>query len=259
MSVATEYPDYRLSHMTSDKASGYDLSFITDPWRAYLWRSEQDVLAKVLRRHFPERPAAHLDFACGTGRILSFLRERVGCSMGVDISAEMLKVAAANVPDVRLVQADITQSDVFGDETFDLITAFRFLANAQEELRVKALRTLADHLSPQGRLVLNNHKNHSSLLHRLGRLMHKHTRTLSHRHLCQLLRQVGLEILEAYPLGVMPATDAHMLLPAWTHRAVDATVGRGPLGLELAQDIIYVCALRDDRKPCERRQSGGTS
>ena len=259
MSVATEHFDYRLSHLAAGKADQYDLSFTGDPWRASLWRGEQDVLARVLRRHFSGMPATHLDFACGTGRILSFLRDRVGRSVGVDISAEMLKVAAAKVPGVRLVQADITQSDVLGDETFDLITAFRFLANAQEELRVKALRVLARHLSPQGRLVLNNHKNHSSLLYRLGRLMRKHTRTLSHRHLCQLLRQAGLEIIQAYPLGILPATDAHMLLPAWAHRAIDATLARGPLGLELAQDIIYVCAPRDDGNPCQRHESGGPS
>jgi ubiquinone/menaquinone biosynthesis C-methylase UbiE len=259
MSVATEHFDYRLSHLAAGKADRYDLSFIADPWRAYLWRGEQDVLARVLRRHFPDAPANHLDFACGTGRILSFLRRRVGRSVGVDVSAEMLGLAAAKVPHVRLVRADITRSDVLGDETFDLITAFRFLANAQEQLRVKALRALARHLSPRGRLVLNNHKNRSSLLYRLGRLMNKHTRTLSHRHLCQLLRQAGLEIIQAYPLGILPATDTHMLLPAWAHRAVDAALARGPLGIDLAQDIIYVCAPRDDGKPCQRRRSGGPS
>ncbi|MCX5683132.1 MAG: class I SAM-dependent methyltransferase, partial [Planctomycetota bacterium] len=179
---------------------------------------------------------------CGTGRILRFLRGRVGCSVGMDISAEMLEVAAANVPGLRLVQSDITQCDVLGQESFDLITAFRFLPNAQEDLRMETLRNLAAHLLPHGRLVFNNHKNHSSLLYRLGRLMGKHTRTLSHRHVGRLVRQAGLEIIEAYPLGVLPATDAHALMPAWVHRAFDAVLGRGSVGLELAQDVVYVCA-----------------
>ena len=251
--------DYRLSHRTADKANRYDLSFGRDPWRAYLWKREQCVLEKVLHEHFSEMPAAHLDFACGTGRILGFLRGRVGGSVGLDISAEMLKVAAARMPGMRLVQADITQCDVLGQEGFDLITAFRFLANAQEDLRMEALRELAAHLLPHGRLVFNNHKNHSSLLYRVGRLMGKHTRTLDHRHVGQLVRQTGLEILEAYPLGVLPATDAHMLLPAWVHRAFDAALGRGAVGVAWAQDVVYVCAHRGAKRPSTREASGGRS
>jgi ubiquinone/menaquinone biosynthesis C-methylase UbiE len=259
MTAIPKHTDYRLSHMTADKAERYDLSFGRDPWRAYLWRREQQVLEKVLHDHFPAMPAAHLDFACGTGRILRFLRGRTGGSVGMDLSAEMLKVAAAKAPGVRLIQADITRCDVLGQERFDLITAFRFLANAQEDLRVEALHRLAAHLQPRGRFVLNNHKNDSSLLYRMGRLMGKHTPTLSYRHVARLLRQAGLEILEAYPLGVLPATDSHMLVPAFIHRACDAALGRRSVGLELAQDIVYVCALRGAAGLSARGAPGGRS
>jgi SAM-dependent methyltransferase len=244
MTAILERTDYRLSHLTADKARRYDYAFSRNPWRAYLWRREQQVLEKVLHDHFPAMPATHLDFACGTGRILRFLGGRTGRSVGLDLSAEMLRIAAAQSPGVQLIQADITRNDVLGQERFDLITAFRFLPNAQEDLRVEALRTLAAHLLPGGRLVFNNHKNHSSLLYRLGRMMGKHTTTLSHRHVMQLIRQAGLEILETHPLGILPATDSHRLVPAFIHRACDAALGSRSVGLKFAQNIVYVCALR---------------
>jgi len=107
--------------------------------------------------------------------------------------------------------------------------------------------------------VLNNHKNHSSLLCRLGRLMGANTPTLSHGDVARLLGRAGLEIIEAYPLGVLPASDSHMLVPAFIHRACDAALGRRSVGLELAQDIVYVCGLRGGAGPSARGAPGGRS
>jgi ubiquinone/menaquinone biosynthesis C-methylase UbiE len=245
MSVLLEHADYRLSHRSADKAERYDRSFHLDPWRAHLWRREQAVLERVLREHFGDRrPDSHLDFACGTGRVLAALRGRVGASVGVDVSAEMLRVAAGRLPDARLIQADLTRRDVLGEERFDLITAFRFLANAQDSLRAEALRVLGAHLRPRGRLVFNNHKNHSSLLYGLSRLAGRTARTLSHGQVRRLAREAHLEIVSVHPLGLLPATDGRMIGPARFHEVVDLAFARGALGRAWAQDIVYVCAPR---------------
>ncbi len=48
-----------------------------NPYRAMVWRLEQRVLDRILQDHLRSEKIAHLDFACGTGRILGhFLRAR---------------------------------------------------------------------------------------------------------------------------------------------------------------------------------------
>src|SRR5581483_7056342 len=101
-----------------------------------LWRVEQTLFERLLDRYAPNRAHADaLDFACGTGRILGFLRRRVGTLVGIDISPEMLTRAKAKVPGVPLVCADIIErpQDVPGEK--DVITSFRFLLLAEPSLR----------------------------------------------------------------------------------------------------------------------------
>ena len=97
-----------------------------------LWRSEQRLLRKLILRHRPDpsRDDA-MDFACGSGRVTSFLHAQrgslVGSLVGVDISPAMLERARPKVGDTDLICADIVNrpGDVPGDK--DIITSFRFL------------------------------------------------------------------------------------------------------------------------------------
>lgn len=76
-----------------------------------------DYVCSLLER---ERPDARriLELACGTGSVLSRLRDRYEV-VGVDLSPEMLAVAAAKLPDVRLVEDDMTRVRL--GETFDAV------------------------------------------------------------------------------------------------------------------------------------------
>jgi SAM-dependent methyltransferase len=248
MPVTAEQPDYRTSHLADGKGRSYDAAFRELPWRAFMWQRERRVLDEILWKHFAGRPIAHLDFACGTGRVLGAVGARARLSVGVDVSPGMLQVARRNAPTVELIQADITRGDVLGDEVFDLITAFRFFPNAQDELRADALRALVAHLADGGLLVFNNHRNDSSLLHRLARLAGGSSRTLSLAEVHSLTGSAGLRILEAFPIGILPATDRHMLVPPFLHRLADGLArGRG-WGIALAQNVIFVCGRQARRR-----------
>ena len=106
-------------------------SIRTGPWRGG-WTARAGA---VLRDHAPRTPLVHLDFACGTGRILEYFAGRVDSSTGVDVSDSMMEVAGRWPPKAELIEADLTQNDVLGDRRFNLITAFRFFPNAEPELR----------------------------------------------------------------------------------------------------------------------------
>jgi SAM-dependent methyltransferase len=78
-------------------------------------------LAAHLQRLIEQRcPGAQavLEIACGTGSILEQLRPRYEVT-GLDLSEEMLAIAAEKVPDVRLIQGDMTQFNL--NEAFDVV------------------------------------------------------------------------------------------------------------------------------------------
>jgi len=71
----------------------------------------------LIERH---NPGAHtvLELACGTGSVLERLRPRYEVT-GVDLSQQMLDIAARRLPGVPLHRADMTAVDL--GETFDVV------------------------------------------------------------------------------------------------------------------------------------------
>ena len=127
---------YRDSHLT--KGMDYHSNFQQNPRRKLLWDIERGILDQIFKHHFSGRQVEHLDFACGTGRILAFMQPRVSSSTGVDVSTAMLEVARAATPNAQIIHADLTRESALGDRKFDLITAFRFFSNAEPKLRTAA-------------------------------------------------------------------------------------------------------------------------
>lgn len=128
---------------------------------ALLSRIEQGFLSAVVGElSATVKEVHHLDFACGTGRIVSFLEPRVTTATGVDVSPSMLSLARRKVPGATIVQADITRDPQALAGPFDLITAFRFVLNAEPDLRYAAFRRLSVLLRDErSLLVFNNHIN----------------------------------------------------------------------------------------------------
>ena len=232
--------DYRDSHTAEGFGEYYD-STLAQAWPAYMWRRERKVLDRILRRYLAGRAINHLDFACGTGRVIGHLQEQTATATGVDISESMLEACRQQAPAATLIQADITTENVLADQQFNLITAFRFFPNAQQELRLSAAKTLVSHLSPEGIFVFNNHRNSSSLLFRLAAIMGKNLPSMSRREVAAVIEAAGLELVKCYPMGLLPATGDHMFVPGWLHAAADGLFDACRLGRVLSQNVIYVC------------------
>ena len=236
--------DYRDSHLAPGKGASYHKVFTDNPHRSMVWELERKALDDIVRRFYADRPVEHLDFACGTGRILQHLADRAGVSVGVDLSPSMLDVARTNVPSAEFIEADITKSDVLDGRKFNLITAFRFFANAQRELRMEAIYSLVRHLAAGGHIVFNNHRNRSSLLFRLARLLRRATNEgMSGQEVNEIVAAAGLRIEKTYHIGLMPATENHLLLPRPLLRIVERAASRAPCAKGLSQDIVFVCGL----------------
>lgn len=234
--------DYRDSHTDPRKGWQYDGRFRAFKWRKYLWEREQSALRQILQIHFGGKSINYLDFACGTGRILQFMTRHVDSSTGVDVSESMLNECRKKLPDTEIIQADITRNDPLGDRRFDLITAFRFFPNAQQSLRSEVIQALAGHLSPDGVLVFNNHRNKSSTLFTLARILKSDIPIMSSAEAKRLVASAGLKIIQYFNMGVLPGYDNHpVILPFALHRAADRLANLLGVGKILCQDIIYVC------------------
>lgn len=157
--------DYRRSHVSREAAHRYEALYKTGTYEDWVWALEKAYVAGAVRKHvLSRRPEAKfLDFACGTGRILTFLEPMMAEVTGVDVSVAMLNLTRDRVSKARLICTDITKHDVLPAGGFDLITAFRFFLNADLSLRQEALKAIRRTLADDGILIANIHGNRWSM------------------------------------------------------------------------------------------------
>lgn len=251
--MTTASTSYRDSHQA--KGSDYHSEFARNPRRRLLWNIEQQFLSKIVDEFPDAKAVAHLDFACGTGRILQHLEGSVGSSTGVDISASMLAVARENTCESTLLEADLTREDPLNTREFDLITAFRFFPNAEPELRRDSLLALTRHLTPDGRFVFNNHRSTQSLRKRTVRFLTRGSRGvsgMSPQEVVELVESAGLCIEAVHHVGVVPETERLLVRPRLLVNAIERFCVHLPLAA-WAEDLIYVCRRRVEGTAVEKR------
>lgn len=233
--------DYRDSHV--GRGEDYHAIFTESPHTAKLWKMERAALDRAVRRFFPVQPPTHLDFACGTGRILHHLQPLVASSVGVDISASMVEVARKNSPSAEFVVGDLTQDDLLPGRTFDLITAFRFFPNAQPELRSQVMSKLADSLTPRGIIVLNNHLNADSLYHSLlVRTGRDPGHAMPMSEVDALVASSGLRVLQESGFMLMPIPFPYFDRAPGAFGGMEKAISRANVATRRNQDVMVIAA-----------------
>lgn len=198
---------------------------------------ERDI-AFVLEHCQP--PGRLIDLGCGTGRLCLELAGRGYSPVGVDLSPEMLRVAAEKASTLGihlpLVQANLVQLDAFADASFDhaacLFSTLGLIAGADH--RLTFLRHVHRLLRPGGKLVLHLHNRWFLLGTRHGRrllarnlfrgdfLMPPHAgagpipmHLFRRTEIRRLLRAAGFRLLDVLPVGAGANARLHLpwLLP----------------------------------------------
>lgn len=203
--------DYRSSHCALGYGEHYNKTHQSGYYGALWAKVERPLVLKVLG---PMGGAGRkcLDFACGTGRIANIAAECFDEVVGVDVSQSMLDYARVP-PNVRLRHVDLTVEPL--DETFDVATAFRFFLNAEDQLRIDALKAIHRQLNDSGRLVCNIHMNSSSPIGVASRLINwllgrTIRNTLSTARFDELLTSSGFIAETVIPYGYLPR-PGHLL------------------------------------------------
>jgi len=229
--------------MDPTKVASYDRDLSdTRTAKGLEWMLERRLIDGLLGDH-PHAQRA-VDFACGTGRILGFLAERFPEVIGVDVSAAMIEVARERCPAARLVVGDVTVNPGLLTESADVVTAFRFLLNAEPPLRAAALDWMRDRLRPEGLLIVNFHLNPRSLRGCYLRLRHASDVTMMGVGEARaLLASHGLTVRKVRGYSYLPyrRDGSRLLLPrvrrsveGWLAR-VDRLTGWGSCFLLLAE------------------------
>ncbi len=184
----------------------------------YMVAREAELVEALVDQMLPSQRERYLDFACGSGRILSVIAPHFRDVVAVDVSENMVQAAREKVPAAMFHLVDLTKQEL-DIGRFDLVSAFRFFGNAEDSLRRSVLDALRARVKDSGFLLINNHRNPSSLLARISR--ERKGMDLNYGKLQGLLRDHSFKIVKKIPIGTW------MLRHRWCEQAVwDSPMGR---------------------------------
>lgn len=244
--------DYRKSHTSPGKGTSYDQTFLNMNYRKFIWSWEKSVLNEIIEKYLVDNKSIkYLDFACGTGRIINFLEDYMVESIGVDVSDSMCGVALKKAKKSKIIKVDLTHENIFNDNHFDLITAFRFFLNAQKELREEVLIILSKILKDDGYIVFNIHMNKHSFYARLISFIKKLRRlnfnynTISINETYQMVEKSGFEVVETYHFALVPIINDNTKVPIWFINPFEKFFSKIPFLKYFSRYVIFICRHKE--------------
>ncbi len=248
-------PTYREQFSQATKADEYDAVHIAaGSYSDLLWDIEKRQLVELVdeMRRTHERIDL-LDFAAGTGRIISFLEDRVDSATGIEVSAAMVERARRKLRHGTMICKDITAADDEIEGSYDLITAFRFALNAEPALRLAAFKALAARLRDETSVLLfNNHGNPIShklplwpwhRLRRAGGGYRPEGNYMTNGSARRLAEAAGLTIDRVLGCGLLSAKSLRVL-PRDMVRRLEDRLARWRVLRPLAVNQLYVARLK---------------
>lgn len=249
-------PSYSSRFQQPDAVAAYETGeYGAGSYATGIWQMQRPVVEQILKNFRSARPGPVrlLDFACGTGRVLSVLAPLVAAADGVDISENMVAVARGKCPKARLRVGDVLAQPELLAREYDLISCFRFLLNVEPELRGRVLRKLREVLrTPDGLLLVNVHGNARSLRHpaiawrrwrQRGGQTDVMLNEMSPGAAKRLLAESGFEIVRQFGFGMLPPTLYRTPLRR-AAAALDGALAGEHFWNDGAIDLLFVCRPR---------------
>lgn len=124
---------------------------------AELFEESGRAQAEALTTFLPSEDATVVDLGCGIGRVARYLAPRCKLLWGVDVSSEMLEMAAerlAGIPNVRFSHCADTRIPEIADASVDFVYAVLVLQHLEREDTFLMLREIRRILRPGGTAYL---------------------------------------------------------------------------------------------------------
>ena len=246
-------PNYSARFQDSTAVAAYESKeYGAGSYASCIWSQQWPVVEKIVTdfRGGRSGPVRLLDFACGTGRVISNLEALVDSADGVDISPNMVAVAQGKCRRASLRVGDILTEPELLEGKFDLITAFRFLLNVEPSVRRQVLEKLRGVLrAPDGLLIVNVHGNSRSLRHPAIVWRRRRERTqptgamlneMSPPETKALLADCGFQIVQQFGFGILPPTIYRTPLRGLAKWTDGSLAGENCLR-NLSIDMMLVC------------------
>ncbi len=248
---------YRGHFQSPDRAEAYDFGQYGDAtYSTLLWGIERTQLDRIVQALGDQARYSYLDFACGTGRVIQHVGPHFSRAVGIDVSEAMLKRARKRNPASEFICFDTRSAPDAVNEQFDLITAFRFILNADADDRYVALSWLRRRLRKDtGRLLVNNHGNfwsHKIITHGMRRIARGtgerrlSGNVLSDREARRLFATCGFEVEAVHGCGLLGGR-VFGVTPYRVAEAIEVRGAESPLH-RAGVNQLYVLRVRDDSR-----------
>lgn len=240
---------YSESFLTHESAKYYEnVVYGSRSYDKFVWELQSARLASIFDKlKETHNGLTHLDFACGTGRIISFVENYTKESTGIDISESMLSIAKDKVTKAKLLMGDISSNHEICATSYSVITTFRFFLNAEPPLRKRMMEFLSAHLNgSEARLIFNIQGNKHSLRHlaiKWRTNKGERINEMSYIEVRQLVEESGLEIESWHGFGVVPPF-LHRSLLGSLMRIVDRIFAKLPFMKLVSYDLLFVCKIK---------------
>jgi len=240
--------DYRDSHTAKGYGKFYDNDLFKEGTFGYeIWQKEKVILEDIVTRY--TNAGRYLDFACGTGRVLSALEDYFDEAIGLDISEDMQNIAKQKIKKATLICGDATKNDQLVSGKFNCISAFRFFLNAQESLRHDALKFITNKLENENAVfIFNIHGNVYStrwFLVAFDKILGRSKQNqMSLKQVRKMLEVHNLEIIEYHGVGFIYKVY-YKFMPKVLWRFFESVFSSLPFLKNFSLYFIFVCKKRD--------------
>ncbi len=241
---------YREQFSDKSAAAEYERTYTEPTYSNLLWEIEKDLLTDVVSKmRTTHQHIEYLDFAAGSGRVISFVEDLVDSATGIEISPAMAAIAQEKLDCGTMIVKDITADEDEMENQYDLITTFRFILNAEPALRIAGMKALVKRLRNQDSMIVFD--NHGSLLshkalmwpvHKIrtaGKGYQTEGNYLTDRQVQRLAREVGLRIERSVGFGVLSA-KALRLMSYQKLVSTEKKLARGSLLSHFGCNRLYV-------------------
>ena len=225
--------------------------YALDAYPTYIWQLQKPVLRKILQSLRKDSGSISLlDFACGSGRILSFVEKEVDHSDGVDVSESMVAIAQGKCNNSSIYVVNVLKYPDLLQKDYDVITCFRFLLNVDEDTRIQALKELHKRLVRKNGILVTNIHGNSFSVRRLALIYRRLFRGEKHHEMspgeiAQLFDKCGFVAVSEFGFGILPPTLYRTSLKSLA-KWVDHACCRLPLLNKFSIDLLYVCRVKTE-------------